>query len=384
MKPRICHLTSVHPRHDVRIFVKECQSLAAGGYEVCLLTADGLGEENRGGVRIIGLNRPVGGRFGRATVSVWKIFRLAKTLRADVYHFHDPELIPAGLLLKMSGKKVVYDVHEDAPRQVLTKDYLPPALRPVIARLFERFEETAARRFDAVVTVTDHLNSRFSRLNRNTVSVKNYPIVQELSNSVPWRNKRHQVCYIGGLGRARGLFELLEAIDGLEAGLALAGDFESLKMQNEARNRPGWAKVDFHGYVDRNKVAAILADSRAGLVTLHPTERYKLALPIKMFEYMAAGIPVISSDFPLWRSIVEGHKCGLCVDPRSPGEISRAVQWILDNPAEAEAMGRRGREAVAQNYNWDSQSRKLLDLYQKLLSGDQQADSGCDHKPVQG
>jgi len=367
MNLKVCHLTSVHGRHDTRIFIKECQSLASAGYSVSLIAADGRGDEARDGVSIIGIERSGRGRLGRMTGTVRRVYKKALALNADLYHLHDPELIPAGLRLKRRGKKVIYDVHEDLPRQILSKPYLYPFLRPAIAGIIERFEHFAARRFDGVVTVTDHINGRFLKINRNTVCIKNYPLADELANDVSWADKESQVCYVGGLGRSRGVFELVQAMNDTDVRLVLAGGFESEKDRLQAESMAGWDRVDFRGYVGRGEVAGILGESKAGLVTLHPSERYLTALPIKMFEYMSAGIPVISSNFPLWREIVEGCHCGLCVDPMRPDKIAEAIRWIVDHPTEAEGMGRRGREAVLSRYNWDSQARTLLDLYKKLL-----------------
>jgi glycosyltransferase involved in cell wall biosynthesis len=110
----------------------------------------------------------------------------------------------------------------------------------------------------------------------------------------------------------------------------------------------------------------MLARSSVGLVTLHPRLNYVDSQPIKMFEYMAAGVPVVCSSFPLWRGIVEGHRCGICVDPMNPGEIAAAIDRLASSPGEVEEMGRRGREAVRERFNWAVEEAKLLDLYRGI------------------
>jgi glycosyltransferase involved in cell wall biosynthesis len=127
--------------------------------------------------------------------------------------------------------------------------------------------------------------------------------------------------------------------------------------------RAGWQKTDHLGFQDRSGVARVLQTSRAGLVILHPVQNYVDSLPVKLFEYMSAGLPVIASDFPLWREIVEGSGAGLLIDPLDPSAIAGAMQWILENPGEAEAMGQRGRQAVIERYNWAQEAQKLLAAY---------------------
>lgn len=150
------------------------------------------------------------------------------------------------------------------------------------------------------------------------------------------------------------------------AKLQLAGKFNPMSALENVKHLDGWSRVNFHGWANRGQVANILAQARAGLVVLHPTANYREAYPVKMFEYMAMGIPVIASDFPLWRRIVEDAECGLVVNPLNPDEIANAMQWLLDNPSEAEAMGDRGRKAVEANYNWESESHKLIEFYRQL------------------
>ena len=118
--------------------------------------------------------------------------------------------------------------------------------------------------------------------------------------------------------------------------------------------------------MSRGGVKELLNSARAGLVLLHPRINYVDALPIKLFEYMAVGIPVIASDFPLWRTIVDGANCGILVDPMKPEQIAKAIDWLLDNPREARKMGERGRRAVLERYNWSLEEKKLIELYDKL------------------
>jgi hypothetical protein len=154
--------------------------------------------------------------------------------------------------------------------------------------------------------------------------------------------------------------------ESLHARLIFAGRFSPQELESEMQRAPGWDRVEFVGWKNREEMARLLSRSRAGLVTLHPTPAYLEAWPVKLFEYMAAGIPVIASDFPLWRRIVEEARCGLLVDPQEPQAIAGAIRWILEHPVEAEAMGIRGREAVNRSYNWSREAQRLLDFYAKM------------------
>ena len=149
--------------------------------------------------------------------------------------------------------------------------------------------------------------------------------------------------------------------------LQLAGEFDSQQHKQQLTSLPGWQSVDYHGWASRPQVAELLGNVRAGLVLFHPLPNHLDAQPNKMFEYMAAGLPVIASDFPLWREIVEGAGCGLLVDPQDPAAIAAAISWVASHPDEAEAMGRRGRQAVEEKYNWEQESAKLIQLYERLL-----------------
>ena len=338
-----------------------------------MFVQDGQGHERdkASGVQIIETGtRPVN-RLARMTFGAWRMWRAVHRAEPEVAHFHDPELIPVGLALRLSGIKVIYDVHEDVPKQILGKFYLPILLRKPVAWAMEAVEWIAARCFDAVVPATPRIAERFP--SDKTVVVQNFPILGELvaQDPVPYIKRPFHFAYVGGITRARGVLEMVEAVGqvrGETVTLCLAGVFSPAHLQVETENLPGWERVNFHGWADRRQVANLFSSVRAGLVVLHPTKRYPDAYPVKMFEYMAAGLPVIASDFPLWREIVEGAGCGLLVDPLDPDAIAGAMQWILDHPAEAEAMGKRGRKAVEEKYNWEREAKKLIALYEGLLN----------------
>jgi glycosyltransferase involved in cell wall biosynthesis len=371
-KPRICHLTSVHSWRDTRIFLKECRSLAAAGYETHLV-APGAAVREHDGVHIHRVPGGPGGRLGRMTLTTRRVFRVAKALDADLYHFHDAELIPTGLVLTAQGKHVIYDAHEDLPRDLFSKNYLGSSKR-LVAWVSERLENSAARRFSGVVAATTAIGVRFGRVNPNTVVVANYPLVGELTTgaSTPWRQRPRSAAYLGGVSVIRGIRETVRALERLDPDqrvtLEVAGEFKDPAERAVVSQSPGWIHVKERGVLDRSGVASLLGSVRCGLVVWHPVAHQVVAQPIKLYEYMAAGIPVIASDFPLWREIVVGNGCGLVVDPMDPDAIAEALRYLMTNDGVAEDMGRRGQEAIKDRYNWESQFRMLTRLYDGVLA----------------
>ena len=305
---------------------------------------------------------------------MWDVLRSARSRKAAVYHFHDPELIPVGLLLKLGRRAVFYDVHEDLPRQLLHKRWVAPWLRAPVARLVEALEWIAGRVLDGVIAATPAIAERFP--GARTVTVQNFPLRDELapqeSTSSSYESRPPNVVYVGGLQSERGLLEMVDAIDRLPessgARLQLAGEFYPAALADSVRVRPGWRRVDFLGWRSRAEVAALFGAARVGLVLFHPLPNHVRAQPNKLFEYMSAGLPIVASDFPLWREIVDGTGCGLVVDPMNAAEIAEAVRRILEHPAEAAAMGARGRAAVEDRYNWSREAGKLVDFYAQRLA----------------
>jgi glycosyltransferase involved in cell wall biosynthesis len=365
--PRVAHVTSVHPPDDPRIFAKECRTLAAAGYDVHLvspLARDGI----RDGVRLWGIRtRHSSRRSARMTGTVARIVAVARRLDADVYHLHDPELLPPGLLLAAMGKRVIYDAHEDVPSDILLKPWIRPRLRAPISRLAAGIEHAAGWRFAAVIGATPTIAARFAAFARETACVSNFPQLAEFSSGAHEAARENAVCYVGSISELRGASTMVRAMAATDARLLLAGRFSPPDLTNRLAGCPGWSQVDVLGHVDRAGLAATLARSRAGLAVLAPVPTYVVSQPTKLYEYMAAGLPVIASNFPGWRKIVEGNQCGTCVDPSDPGAVAHAIRGILSHPEDADAMGRNGRRAVERDYSWERQGRMLTELYERVL-----------------
>ena len=368
MKTKITHLTSVHPRYDTRIFIKMCSSLSKiDNYEVSLVVADGLGDETKNNVNIVDIGAKSGGRISRMTTTVQKVYKMAVELNSDIYHLHDPELIPVGIKLKKFGKKVIFDAHEDLPKQLLGKPYLNKFLLTLLSKAISIYEKHTCKKFDAIITATPYIKEKFLNINKNTVDINNFPILTELANETPWNEKKDEVCYLGGISKIRGVREIIRAIESTEnIKLNLVGTFNEKDIEEEVKSYDGWENVNELGYLNRKEVAHILSQSKAGLVTFHSLPNHIDAQPNKMFEYMSSGLPIITSNFPLWKEIVEGNNCGICVDPLIPKEISKAINYLVIHSQEAEIMGENGKNAVLKKYNWAIEEQKLYKFYKEL------------------
>ena len=369
---KVCVLTSVHPPFDGRIFHRAAKSLAHAGYEVVLIARHDK-EEVVDGVRVVPLPQPRN-RLHRMTKVLWRLYRLAVKEDADIYHFHDPELMIVGLLLKRRGKKAIWDVHEHYPNSILDKYYIPKPLRRLIALLFDLFERAAVRCFDYVIYTTPFVGQRYQTMKVRSGPVENYPILR-LSETFQ-RQPQPRIIYLGGMARIRGLVELVEAFALVtkrhpQWELDLVGSSRPASFENDlrdlAKNLGIDAKVKFIAWVPYEEKERLSGQASIGVVTYLPHSNNTSCLPNKLFDYMLVGLPVIASNFPLYRGVVEPSHCGLLVDPTRPPEIAQAITHLIEHPQEAQQMGENGRRAVRDKYNWETESQKLLHIYDAVL-----------------
>ena len=361
-------MTSVHPPRDTRIFYKECVSLAKAGYEVYLVEQGESFEES--GVHVIGVGQPSGGRLSRMTSFARKVYEAALAVDADLYHLHDPELLPYGLKLKKKGKKVIFDSHEFTAESILEKEWLPELLRTIVHRCYVDYEACVCRQLDGIITISPHVVEYFIKTNPKTVQISNYPIMTE-DYQVP-DFSRQRIGFAGGV-TAQWMHEsILKALaQNPSCRYTLCGPCEAGYLE-KLKALPAWKQTDYFGKIPHLEVSKQLSRCYAGVALSHPcrnSDWHNGSMGnTKIFEEMMAGLPVICTNFTRWQAFVERWHCGICVDPENVEEIAEAIRYLLDHPDEARQMGENGRRAVKEEFNWSVEEKKLLALYEELLS----------------
>lgn len=363
---KVTHISTVHKPFDTRIFVKECSSLAKLGFDVSLLVPIGK-PEVRNQVKILPLPF-FKNKIFRSLFSWIPTFFRAKKLNSDLYHFHDPELIVLGFFLSLFGKKVVYDVHEDYELQILNKEYLSKRTRRIMASVYKGLEKIMISRFSLIVTATSVIRDNYLRIHKNVIDIKNYPFLEEFTDSrASFEQKQNEICYIGSISKIRGVIDCVKSIEYLnDVKLNLGGDY--LNLKNELEKESGWKNTIKYGFVNRDQMREILFKSKVGLVVLHPVPNYIEALPVKMFEYMAAGVPVICSNFPVYEEIVVKNNCGFSIEPGDSKKIAKKVNVLLEDRTLWESMSKNAIAAVELKYNWETELRQLEKSYLQVLN----------------
>ena len=363
----VCHITNVHSRYDVRILYKECISLANAGLDVTLIVSDLKDEEKIYGVKIVSVQFSAKSRIERLLKSGRIIYEKAVNLNADVYHLHDPELIPIGLKLKRIGKKVIFDSHEDIPNDILDKKWIPKPFRSIIAKAYSTYEKISLKKLDAVISVTPHLTNRLKTINRNTFEITNYPLLRNTQKS---ENVEKAICFAGNIKREYNHHLILEAIERIEGVKYILAGHGDPKYIEELKQMDGWKHVEFLGQIPVNDVYDIYSRSLAG-ISVH---QYSNNIGgkegsrgiIKNYEFLMSELPIITTDFTIWKDIIEKYQCGICVNPDSVDEIVKAIKYIIDNPKIAKTMGINGRTAIEKEYNWSTQEPILINMYKCL------------------
>ncbi|MGB9858157.1 MAG: glycosyltransferase [Dictyoglomaceae bacterium] len=372
MKAKVCHITTVHSPFDVRIFHKECKTLAKSGYEVYLIAQHDK-EEIVDSVHIIPLTK-VRNRLKRMIYLPIEAFRKALKLKADIYHFHDPELIIAGIFLKLFGKKVIYDIHEyyseiiSAKNNFLGKVYF---IKFIIKFLLEYAPKFI---FDLLIFPTESLREEYGSLSKS-ITLVNFPTIQEFNNGkLGVEVKKFDVIFVGTVSPSRMSFMLEVAYQlslkknnfkWLFLGIPSATIDWVLKNYNREFLRDHIVMVDRVSYED---VLNYLKQSFIGFNYHTYEKRFLVAIPMKVFEYMMMGLPVVTTALPELGRYLKNNFHAILVYSQNPSDYSNAILNLLENPNEAFKIGNAGKDLIFSRLNWDySEANKLIFAYNSLL-----------------
>lgn len=359
---RICHLSTVHGPFDARIFHKECRTLASAGHEVFFVVPHGRDEESSG-VRILALPVP-GNRAVRMSYTMAAAFFRVLSTGAQVVHFHDPELIFLAAVFRLLGKTVIYDVHEDVPKDILDKEWVGSlAVRKAVAFVAGAVEKFAARFvFDAVVAATPFIGSKFKRC----FVIRNLPILslaEEFEAVKVADGGPPLIVYSGGLTRIRGVRNMISAMEHVagRARLLLMGEWEDEDFRRECEALAGYRHAIYAGFIPYGKHFAHIRSGIAGIINFLPLPNHEDALPNKPFEYMACGLPTVMSDFRYWREVF--RPCAVFADPNDPRDIAAKIISIVDNAKLRKYLSDNSSRMIAGEYSWEAESSRLIEFY---------------------
>lgn len=355
----ICHLSTVHRSDDVRIFQKQCRSLVENGFEVTFIVPD---SEDRveGGVKVLSIKREMA-KTSRVLIQPLRILRKALRVKADIYQFHDYELWGVGLILRLLGKRVVADVHEDVPAQLMQRTWVPDSLKSPLS-CFARFvENTLARCMSGVITADEVLAERFRNLNRQVLAIQNYPILVNLPEQRG--HSEYIVRSLGGVFDERCAKAIIEAAQlapsaMFEIGGGIASTYSDLSWQT--------TNCSYLGRIPQSEIYQHYVDSDVLIIMFSDAPNHQDIKSNRLFESMYAGKPIVVSNLPKWEKFIETHRCGLVVDPESPHELAIAIQYIQEHQQEAAEMAQRGQAAVMKEYSWNSQVFKLVEFHNRI------------------
>jgi glycosyltransferase involved in cell wall biosynthesis len=366
LKTKVVHVTSAHPWTDNRIYFRECESLAHAGYDVTLIAVESAIDSREAAAAVVRLPRR--GRVRRVLLGSPRAILEALRVRPRVVHLHDPELVWAIPLLRVLGKKVIYDAHEDLPAQVLGKPYLNRATRPVAVWLARGIVGLASSSHH-VIAATDAVARRYPQ--EKVTVVRNYPPLRAVEQEPTAITERPRTAvYVGTIAWSRGLRAMIAACaspsfpQGWRTRIVGA---LSNELRAAAEDLGGADCVDLVGAVAPPAARDEVLNARVGYVLLQPTPAFLESLPTKMFEYFAAGVPVIASDFPFWRSLIGDEECGVFVDPSDPDAIADAIARYDRDPDLLARHSSNARRLALERYNWTTEAASLLDAYVRVL-----------------
>lgn len=362
---KVCHVTTVHDKNDSRIVNNECIALKEAGYDVCILVAGYKNGEIRG-IPVFGLKKWKNRIIHFFFTSIFGVFKKARKINADVYHFHDPELMIFGILVKIWGKRIIYDVHENNPAAILSKPYLKSRLlKKTLSLIISLTERFLARYFEFVITARPDISDYFK--GTKTVTVRNFPIFRDydLIPTINIKKEKFVVIYVGVISKIRGIIELINAFKGIdEAEIWLLGPFESEALQEECEKLDGWGNARYLGVVEPHEIFSYIKLADVGIITYLPVPNHITTLATKPFEYMMCKLPVIMSNFIYWKDFFKDS--AVYVNPSDSLDIANKVRYLMENKILAIEMGEKNYRLIRNKYNWQLEKKKLLEVYDKL------------------
>lgn len=372
---KVCHITSVHRWDDTRIFYKECCTLVEAAWKVALVAANGTPGTYRG-VKLLVVKNTSASRLYRATVVAFRILRVTLKEKPNVVHFHDPELIWVGLVLRILGKKVVYDVHENLRAQIEDKPWLrfPKTTRWVYGIV----ERISVRSFSIVIAENSYTEI-FSPYNVKPIPVLNYPQVEELRqlNMVSAnRTSKVGILYVGLVSEGRCFIDIVRALHLLKTRNihyqmhAVGPVEEGLLARLEVMTEYGEVKDQIHlyGRLPVFEAYRMAEKCSIALSLLKPLPNYTRSISTKVFEYMSLGIPFITSRFPVYQ-FIEDEKLGVLCNAEDYRDIADKLHYVMTGGAQIEDMIDRSNRVVVEKFSWESQAEKLKKLYASLAEG---------------
>ena len=369
---KVMHISCLHPWNDTRILFREAKTLSKE-HDVELHAVADFKTRVYEGVIIVGLRkkkiwlRPI-----QWFILGWRSLRNSAT----VVHLHDPELLLLGLVLCFFGKKVIYDVHEDVYEDILNKDWIPKPLRLIIAKIYLFFHKLSDIQLSAIVTATPTIAKQFH--NRQLVVVRNYPPLDVYSNNGQdfTSRKMHypvRLIYVGTINRTRGVLNIVRALHhipkGFEYRLDIVGSFadgKNFEIEVMEAAAVFSNNIFFHGRLEFPQVLKLMAQAHVGLVCTQPTVNDLAGIPLKLFEYMSAGLGVIISDFPSWYPYLEKYPPHEFVDSTKPEDIARGIIKLVNNWNSFDTIWEQARTDIMSSYNWHTEGIKLTNLYKSI------------------
>lgn len=381
-KARVCMITTGHSAFDDRLFYKESRSLLKNGYYVHIITAVDRDKKERASkypnLEITYIKIKTRLKVFNRLLKISKIFIKSLHTKAEVYHCHEPDTFLIAILLKIfTRKRIIYDVYEYYPDVIPLLKGLPKYFLIFMTYIFEPL---FCRFTDGIITADNEIAKRYKKFNKNVCTLYNFPCLDifksQINKTTDKCIKHNIIIYVGGMSKERGILKLIKAVHKVSktnpsVKLLLVGWFKTEKFKEKClkyiKSNNLKKNIKFIGYISHTKIPDYIITADIGVVLLQPIKKFYKNIPTKQFEYMACGKPVIGSNLPPIAKYIKGSEYGILVDPTNIDEIANAIIYLLKHLDKAKKMGKNGRKAVEEKYNWTREEKKLLDFYKNIL-----------------